>query len=309
MNPKEKLGMFLLLGIVALVLIMAGIRAANSIGGNYKNVTVITTVQITNSKPEIISLYVYPETNYTFSNVTLNAGSTRQINCNATVRDWNGPADIAMVNATLWHAGNSTYEAANDNNSHYTNSNCTNTGIWGNYTANYVCTFNVYYYANNGTWNCTAYAVDTFNKTGNRTNSTSLLPLYALNVTEGINYGNVAVESDSLTQTANITNFGNMPINISLEGYGIVRGDGLAMNCSLSGNISIQNERFSLSDTGLWIDKIALTSSPQIVSNLTLIKQTSPASPVINTTYWQLHIAPNPSGNCSGYVIFSAEAS
>ena len=109
--------------------------------------------------------------------------------------------------------------------------------------------------------------------------------------------------------TANITNFGNMAINITVEGYGARRGDGLAMNCSLGGNITVGNERFSAADVD-WSSKTPLNSSPQLLSNLTLLKQND-SNMITNTTYWQLYInsTNNPGGNCTGYIIFTAVAS
>jgi hypothetical protein len=61
-------------------------------------------------------------------------------------------------------------------------------------------------------------------------------------------------------------------------------------------------------DTGNWVDKTVLSSSPQLIPNLTISKQTVPSTQMINTTYWQLRIPPNPAGNCTGFVIFQAEA-
>ncbi len=298
----------LILGLVLFFMVSQYSSAANVVGGNYKNVTVLTKVHISNSKPEVLSLAVYQDTNSSTKNITLSAGLTRVVTCNATVRDWDGYNDIVNVNATLWDTLNSNSNAADDNNTHYTNANCTNAGNGVNYTVNYICTFNVYYYANNGTWMCNATAMDTFNKTGYNTNTTVIYPLYALNVTDGIDYGNVAVEDYSTTQTSNVTNFGNQAINISVEGYGTARGDGLAMNCTLGGNISIANERFSADIAAVWGAKVPLTSgSTQIIPALTIAKQTVPSTPMVNSTYWQLYIPPNPGGNCTGYVIFQAE--
>jgi hypothetical protein len=309
MMPKKiAMILFLVLVVSMSIVIFSSTNAANIDGDNYKNVTVRTSVNITNSKPVVLSVDIYQETNYSLSNITLNAGLVRTITCNATVRDYDGYTDITGVNATLFHSL-STYAASNNNNTHYTNSSCTGPLNGNSYTAEYTCGFEVYYYANNGTWNCTVVATDTFNKTGNLSNTTTIYPLYALNVTDGIDYGNVAVDDDSLTQTANVSNIGNMAINISLEGYGVTRNDGLAMSCSVAGNISVEYERFSIEDTGNWIDKINLTSSlPTLIPNLTISKQTLPNETQINTTYWQLRVPPNPAGNCTGFVIFSAEA-
>ena len=296
---------------VALIIftILPLIKADTIIGGNNKNVTIRTYVNITNSKPEVLALVVYQETNVSLMNVTLSAGSTRIVTCNATVRDWNGFNDIKGVNATLWDTTNAQYADPNNNNTHYTNSACTNSSNGLNFTINYICQFSVYYYANNGTWNCTAIATDSYNKTGNKTNSTLFYPMYALNVTDGIDFGNVAIEDYSANKTANITNIGNRQINITVEGYGVNRGDGLAMNCSLGGNIAVSNERFSINDVN-WTSMTNLSSTAQNIPGLSIPKQTLPGTLVTNTTHWQLYAdsANNPGGNCTGYVIFSAEA-
>ncbi|MGV8150818.1 MAG: hypothetical protein ACP5NV_03770 [Candidatus Woesearchaeota archaeon] len=297
-------------GILIIAAILPLIKADNIVGNNYRNVTVRTYVNITNSKPEVLAVTIFQESNVSLRNITLSAGSTRIVTCNASLRDWNGYTDIVSVNATLWDVTNAQYSDPDNNNTHYTNSSCTNSGNGVNFTVNYVCQFPVYYYANNGTWNCTVLIADTYNKTGNRSNSTIFYPMYALNVTDGIDYGNVGVEDFSANKTANITNFGNRAINVTVEGYGAVRGDGLAMNCSLGGNIAVAHERFSLTDVD-WSSRTPLSSSPQLISGLTIPKQTLPGTMMTNTTYWQLYVdsTNNPGGNCSGYVIFSAEAS
>lgn len=282
-------------------------NAANTNGSNYKNVTVWTHVNITNSRPLVLSVFIYEDTNTSIRNITLNAGSLRRVTCNATVRDWDGHNDIVGVNATIWHQYTSQTGYVDDNNSHYTNLSCTKGSTLDLYDAQYTCNFNVLYYANNGTWGCNVTAIDNAAKNGSLFNTTTFNPYYALNVTDGIDYGNMQVDDISLSSIlANITNFGNMPLNISVEGYGVRRGDGLAMNCSLSGNITVDNAHFSLTDVA-WGSMTALSSTRQLISGLTISKQTNDTQ-MINTTYWRLYIPPNPAGNCTGYVLFSAEA-
>ncbi|MGV8141731.1 MAG: hypothetical protein ACP5NW_04805 [Candidatus Woesearchaeota archaeon] len=298
---------FILLLLVASFIIPKGI-APNIPGPNYKNVTVWTYVNITNAKPEVLNVTIYDPTNITLRNFTVAAGSTKTIYCNGTVRDWDGYNDVIHVNASLWHNATSNYDSSDNNNSHYTNSSCTNNLSLNGFMVWYVCSFDVYYYSNNGTWLCNITAMDNYNKTGNRTGNTTFLPVYALNVTDGIDYGNVAVESSSSDISANITNLGNMAINISVEGYGARKGDGLAMNCTV-GNISVSNERFSLNNTTPWSDKTPLTSGTVTnMSGLTIPKQTVPNTYMVNESFWQLYIPPNPAGNCSGFIIFTAVA-
>jgi hypothetical protein len=300
------IGIFLIISILSFISIVQVSKAANVVGDNYRNVTLRTTVNITNSRPEVLYITVFQQNNNSL-NITLSAGLTRTVTCNVTVRDWNGYNDIVNVNATFWHNDNSTYLGSEDNNTHYTNTNCTNNGDGAGYTASYSCNFPVYYYANNGTWNCNVTAVDTYNTTGTAQNTTVIFPLYALNVTEGIDYGAVAVGDTSLERSANVTNFGNRMINISLEGYGVTRGDGLAMNCTVSGNITVDNERYATSPGVTWPSMTSLTSSAVTVAGLSMPKQTLPGTPIVNATYWQLYIPPNPAGNCTGYIIFQAE--
>jgi hypothetical protein len=304
---KSRIELLLMLLLVA-VLFLTISRADNTIGGNYKNITVHTSVNITNTKPEILSLTVYQETNLSAINITLFGGQTRNVTCNASLRDWNGYNDIVYVNATLFYINNVSNNA-DDNNTHYTNNNCTNSGNGVNYTVNYMCVFPVYYYANNGTWTCNVTVKDTYNISATRTNTTYIYALYALNVTNGLDFGSAAVETYTNNATANITNFGNSAINVSVEGYGTTRGDGLAMSCGINGNITVANERFSITDV-TYNSRTALSSSAQLLQNLTLPKQTIPGTQIVNTTYWQLYIdsTNNPAGNCSGNVIFQAEA-
>jgi hypothetical protein len=299
--------MFFILIIAGILLFSQISNAANNNGPNNKNVTVRTNVNITNSKPEILAITVFPETNSSGNNITLNAGSMRNVTCNATLRDWNGYNDIVMVNATLWDMLSSTVNGVDNNNSHYTNVNCTNGGNGINYTVNYICVFPVYYYANNGTWSCNITVMDNSSTFSTRGNTTVIYPIYAVNITDGINYGNAAVEDFTVNTTANVTNFGNMAINITVEGYGAKSNDGLAMNCSLGGNITISNERYSLYDID-WTSKNVLTSSPVLLDGLTVSKQTLSDTLMTNATYWQLYVnsSNNPGGNCSGYVIFTA---
>jgi len=297
--------MFLI--VIALFVIPNSI-APNIIGVNHKNVTVWTYVNITNSKPEVINVTVYAENNFSMRNITLNAGASRIVYCNATVRDWNGFNNIVYVNATLWHASATAYDDPDNNNTHYTNSSCTINESLSAYIGWYVCAFDVLYYANNGTWNCNVTVTDPVNKSGWKHNTTIFYPLYALNVTDGIDYGNVAVEEYSGDKTANVTNLGNMGINITVEGYGTRRGDGLAMNCSISGNITVGNERYATESGIPWDSKTPLTSTlgGALLRNLTMPKQTDPNTFIVNATYWELYIPPNPAGNCSGWILFTA---
>jgi hypothetical protein len=184
------------------------------------------------------------------------------------------------------------------------------------FTGWYVCSFDVLYYANNGSWRCNMTVSNSYtsvnpNFTGSGYGTTIFYPVFAINVTDGIDYGGVAVEDYSLPdRRVNVTNLGNMNMNISVEGYGAARGDGLAMICNLSGNITVDNERFSALNGTAFGAKTPLvgTIGGVNIPGLTMPKQTNSSMLVRNTTYWQLFIPPNPAGNCTGNVIFTATA-
>lgn len=284
-----------------------------SFGPNYENVTVDTRVNIAESRPVILNVEIQ-QGNVT---ITLNAGLTRSILCNVTVRDYNGWNDTATVNATFWDDNNANMADPDDDNDHYTNTSCTLTGNDGQYISYWNCSFNVFYYANNGSnWICNITATDNFtnstnNFTGSGYNITTINPLYALNVTSLIDYGDVAAGDTSTTsQTANITNFGNRDINISLYGWGgrnlsVAKYNGLAFVCAI-GNVSVEDERYSLTDQS-WLTMTNLTNVSTLITGLTMPQRTT--TEVMNTTYWRLFVPPSSFGLCNGTIVFAAEIS
>ncbi len=280
-----------------------------SVGPNYRNVSIDTTVNITHALPEILALSCE-------NPVTLNAGSTHVVECNATIRDWDGWADITNVSGVFYDADVATVSSPDDNNDHYTNSSCQPTGNDGNYTRYFTCNFSVWYYANptnNWTINLTVVDNYAFNESvGNNdtaVNTTTINELLALNISPTlIDYGNMAVGDTSATgENANITNFGNADINISVKGYGSVEGDGLAFVCE-QGNISIENERYSLTEAQPYTSYLPLNSTFEQIPSLTMVQQTNDSQQVINATYWKLYVPPNPHGICNGTIVFQAES-
>ncbi|MCD6464683.1 hypothetical protein J7L02_04160 [Candidatus Woesearchaeota archaeon] len=280
-----------------------------SIGGNYKNVTIDTVLNITNAAPEVLAVVINGG-----ENITLNAGVNTTVICNVTIRDWNnnysaGVNDNIRVNATFYYYLNDSNDP-DDPNVHYTDTDCPYNSSIDDYTGIYRCEFHVRYFANNGTWYCNATVIDSYNNTGNGWNDTVIYPIWALNITPTIvDYGNVSVsEYSDPPRQVNITNIGNQAINASVTGYGSSFGDGLAMVCTIR-NLTIKNEKYSR-DPSVTIDQMVnLTSSFQMIYNLTLPKQTQEGTLMFNSTYWRINVPveENPWGHCTGYLIFSAE--
>lgn len=294
MDRKESLVAVLLASAFFIVLLFQGVTAEY----NYDHVNVTTQVNVTNAGPEIQSIVISPS-----PNMVLAAGSTKTVYCNTTIRDWNGFADIDTVNATFYHYYNLSTQI-DDNNEHYTNTSCAEISNDGQYIANYSCSMEIQYFANNGSWSCNVSVNDTFNFNDALNDTVNVGQLMALNVTDTIDYGSLNVTDYSQNITAVITNFGNADINISVLGYGRVEGDGWGLVCSQGSNITIDNERYYNALVG-WSEKITLTGVNADI-NVTLNQQVDDAIPVTQNTIWQLYVPPNPFGICNGTVRFTA---
>ena len=253
-----------------------------------------------------VSVY-HPEITSVFlpSIVNLNPGSTKLVECNVSVEDGNGFEDIAGVNATFYLQGES--PGSPDNNvSHYTNNSCEQISGFGD-TAEYTCSFNVYYYASNGTWYCNATAVDNQGLTGNEYNTTLVDELYALKLSAlSLSYGEVPAGELSEEESLSVFNIGNQMINVYVRGYGgsnPVSGEGLAMICDDSSTIDVENQRFSLVQGTLFENMNQLSSTFQY-SGMSVQNQVSP-SEVYEDIYWRLQTPPSQVTNCDGTIVFS----
>ena len=301
-DNKQNLVFVLLVGALLYMAVLSSFSYSFSQGPNNRNVTIDTRVNITQAYPEILQVVINGG-----ENITLTAGSYTKVLCNVTVRDYNGGSTVTNTSALFYQNGTSP-GAADDNNTHYSNTSCAITGTDG-YFRNFSCMFPVEYYANSDWWVCNVTVTDDYNFTDNETNLTYIDPLLALNVTPLIDYGNLAVGDISATQQANITNLGNVDINVSLQGYGYAIGDGLAFNCTV-GTISIEYEKFNLTDYGTTTARYYnLSSSFAQIPYLTIPQQLIDNTQEFNTTYWILEVPPNPFGTCNGSIIFQAESS
>jgi hypothetical protein len=314
-SGKSSWKLLLLLAIIAYAAGTALFTYSWAAGPNYKNVTVDTTVNITNSLPTVLSVIINTDNTTTgIKNITLNAGTTKLVWCNATIRDYNGGNTITNVSATFYDNANANSFSPDDNNTHYTNTTCDTASFgWDGFYRNASCSFQIQYYANVNNWTCNVTATDDYSfgnasRQQSLANQTHIDQLLALNVTPLIDYGNLAVGDTSAPQQANITNFGNRNINISVKGYGAALNDGLAMVCEV-GNIAIQNEKYNLIGGGDITQYANLSSAATQIGNLTVMQQTNDSQPVINTSYWVLYVPPNPFGRCNGTVVFQAELS
>lgn len=269
---------------------------------NFEEVNVTVKANITNAPPEVLEVLIDQD-------ITLNAGGLKTVYCNATIRDWNGWEDLESVNATFYHSSSFSGDDYNGN-LHYTNTSCSFVQLneENPYLAAATCSFEVLHYANNGSWYCNVTAKDLYeqqNFTDWLVNTTSINALYALNVTSVIDYGDIAVQDYSEDVPATVTNFGNVDINVSVLGYGLIQGDGLGLVCDEGSNISVENQKFSLVFDSDWLLMTPLSQDYQDVG-LTLSQPTDLSTPVQSTLYWRLFVPPNPFGECTGTLRFKA---
>ncbi|RMD67988.1 hypothetical protein D6817_00030 [Candidatus Pacearchaeota archaeon] len=300
------------LAIVAYLLLFSSYKTDAVVGAD--QVTVSTNLTVGNAFPEVI--------NVTINNnnaIDLTPNSTTTVVVVAIVRDFNGDNDISAVTAEFFDNAASFYGDADDNNYHYTNSTCAIDTTYGDsFEANATCTFEVWYYANNATWNATVFVNDSINTNGTGSNTQTINTLLALGLPDSIDYGVVNATFVSDERLANVTNFGNVMFNLSLTGYAVTSGDGYAMNCSLGSvqNISIEYEKYNVTASNPGSLTLAqfdslyrnLTSS-SVVNTFNLNYRTNDTdvnTDEVNTTYWRIYVPPGVAGTCTGNIVFGA---
>jgi hypothetical protein len=123
--------------------------------------------------------------------------------------------------------------------------------------------------------------------------------LIALNVSSPINYGTLALNTNTgtLNKTATVTNTGNRSIDANLSGT--------AMSCTI-GTIAVGQQEYSASSGVNYGAGTDLTGSP-IRLVLTLPQPTEGTAPVQAITYWGLGMpATGVGGSCLGTNTFGA---
>src|SRR3989338_10056501 len=218
----------------------AAILSSDVLGLNITNATVLARVNVTNTEP---NLYLVRVVN---TPIDLTAGAATVVVCNGSFSDTNGYADIKNVSASLYRdflASN----AADDNSTHYTNGSCITSCSadpgTNNQNGSCLCNFPVQYYAQNGSWICNLTIQDS-GFLNDSLNST----LFTVNEVIGIDvendvldYGNLYATQTSNPIRENVINIGNIPINVSVRGFGgdnETIGQNVSMICEAGTNIT-----------------------------------------------------------------------
>jgi hypothetical protein len=238
--------------------------------------------------------------------IQLSVNDNTIVYCNATITDQNGYQDVSTnggANATFWHQSSSV-GAADDKNVHYTNRSCTFSGGSGD-NVNTLCTVILEHEALNGTWSCNITAWDAAGATGSNNDSEYVDQLIALSIAETqIAFGSMAVNTNSsASNSTNITNEGNVQIDIQVSGNG-------DMSCSTLGSIGIGN--ISYNYTGGSYDSMSskrLTTSAVTETSFNLgVEGVATSEDVVSnkTESWTINIPTGVRGSCSNTVTITA---
>lgn len=252
------------------------------------------------------------------ASVTLTENTTKTVTVTATVTDDNGCEDITSVQVKFYRT--SVGDAASDDeNNHYTitptqdGGSCT--GL-GDLDATYTATIDVYYYADPtdagsiyeaDDWTAKVTPSDGVGAGTPDTDTIEMSTLTALDVTPTINYGSLVLGEDTgaVDQTTVVTNTGNEGIDVDLDGYGSVDGDGKSMICSF-GDIPIGNEKYSTTTATDYSLKTALTDTAVEV-DMDIAQRTTAVT--TDDAYWGFGLpASGVYGTCSGKVVFTAHS-
>jgi len=275
-----------------------GTNRTVTIGGPsayYQNFTIDTALEVTDMAPSVSGVVMIDP-------IDLYAGSNRTLSCNATIIDMNGLLGVT-TNATFFHS-TSDADAVDAEKTHYSNTSC-GCSVLSNITQNCICSFDVMYLAKNGTWTCNVSATDG-GQTGSSSLNVTVNELYAINVTDGIDYGSLEANDISNNVTANITNLGNVELQVNLSAYGSTLSDSLSFVCPEGSDIPVSYERVAPNATALYSEKIAMTGSTQSLPGFALSAADNSSNASLGVTYWQVQAPASTTGVCTGKVVFIA---
>ena len=260
----------------------------------------------------------------TVSAVTINGGaaidltesSTKAVSLTATVSDNNSCYGTELTTiygyayrSSVAYTGCDTAGEANTNRC-YPEVTCTVDG--GTCTdntdasANYTCTVNIQYYAvptdtatqyPDDTWLSTIKAIDDDTASNNTTvgAGVEMNSLTAASITNGINYGSLAVgeSNDPLNQTTTTTPTGNVGLDHEVSGAANMCTD--YPTCSVGTPIGVAYEKYALASLTAYSSGSVLSTSA-VETELNVAKPTT-GSPTAKDTWWGILI---PAGTVSG---------
>jgi len=246
--------------------------------------------------------------------IDLVAGNNRTVFCNATLTDSDGFTGIASASAVLYDIVASSPSATDNEDNHYSNSSCLLFSGSGT-TRGVECSFPVIYHSNNATWRCNVTTIDNLSATGFASeDSFTINELVALDVSSILDYGELSLGSTSVQRIVNVTNLGNIQIDIKIYGFANnFTTSPNSFNCTSGtiANITLANHRYNVTVSGIAFGSMfrLLNETNEITwSSLNLSKKLSSETKVsLNKTYWRVQIPSSEiGGTCRGVISYTA---
>ena len=155
-----------------------------------------------------------------------------------------------------------------------------------------------------------------FKETERNSSGVTITNLLAIDAPAILDYGNLSVTQTSAEIVHNVTNVGNINLNLSLRGYGGINdsidhpGHNLTMICDF-GNISIGNQRYTLGSEftdGTSFDSMRHLTNQTAQTNLTFPRRVNDNNfgADRNSTLWRIQVPLSVGGLCNGTIIFGA---
>lgn len=318
-SQRMTVGVVVLFLAIAIIL-YAPVKSA-VYSGAATSVTLTTTATITSDAPTGNSTAVT-------NPIVLAAGpSSTTVWCNVTIHDANGNTDIHNVNATLYYTGSAGLASADHTNNHYTNYTCypgsaadNGSGVWRAYN----CSFTFQYcghVAKGGVdgmwWMCTIFANDTSGNI-NVTNVTDITldPTVGIGTNQSsVAYGSLAPGSTSGGVEINITNWGNVIMDLAQAGTNMTNQTTLALGLlpNPDGQINVSQQNYSTdiafaSAAAMKIPNLSITNTTYNLPNATSCANGVAGQATQNRSAWYRLNAPvgQAPAPYQGYIILTA---
>ena len=225
--------------------------------------------------------------------IALVGGTTTRIYATTTVTDLNGYADLQYATSTFYTAS-STAACSADNNDCYietTDTNCVFTACSGN-SCTLSCYADIYYYADptdtdgGNFWYAFLEVSDTTGASDfNTSPGIDVLTLRALEVTNTIDYGALAPNTDtgSNAATTTVENIGNDAIDVQIVGSDLTDG--------YNSTIPVTKQIFATTTFNYSTCTVCLTLSTTSVNlEVDLSKPSTTTPPVADEIYWGIAV-------------------
>ena len=260
--------------------------------------TALVFFDIENSAPSV------PRVNLNSGrNIVLTEGATTSVLVSGAVADNNSCQDLVSIKMAMHLEGAicaSEVDAINSDVCYFyedmspaIDPSCTGSSDLSYAVSHY---FDVYYYANPGTWIATVIAFDSVASSSGNSSTVSLNELLSLDVSAIVDFGVLFINATSSGDNMSIiTNSGNITSDLRLSGTNL--------SCA-SGTIPVNYQEYSLSSFEYGFGTTLTTRSADL--NAVLPAPAYNTIPITDSVYWQVEIPADVSGVCNSVTTFVA---